>query len=69
MSAKNAYTPFNEELEELINATPERAAAVAEIRAEIDLATAAAHETTAPLPNPGWPAGAPQPTVRGSGGT
>lgn len=47
MSAKDAYTPFNDELEDIINATPERAAAVAEIRAEIDLATAAAHETPA----------------------
>jgi DNA-binding XRE family transcriptional regulator len=36
MSAKDAYTPFNDELDEIINATPERAAAVAEIHAEID---------------------------------
>jgi hypothetical protein len=58
MSAEDAYTPFNDEFDEIINATPERAAAVAEIRAEmdhadrakrieIDLATAAEHETPA----------------------
>ena len=47
MSAEDAYTPFNDELDEIINANPERAAAVAEIRAEMDPATAAAHETPA----------------------
>jgi hypothetical protein len=45
MSTEDAYTPFNDELDEIINANPERAAAVAEIRAEIDLATATAHAT------------------------
>jgi hypothetical protein len=47
MSAEDAYIPFNDELEEIINATPERAAAVAEIRAAIGLATTAPHETPA----------------------
>jgi hypothetical protein len=36
MSTEDAYTPFNDELDEIIDATPERAAAVAEIRAEMD---------------------------------
>lgn len=36
MSAEDAYTPFNDELDEIINANPQRAAAVAEIRAEMD---------------------------------
>lgn len=36
MSTENAYTPFNDELDELINTTPERAAAVAEIRAKME---------------------------------
>jgi hypothetical protein len=36
----DAYTPFNDELDEIINATPERAAAVAEIRVEMDSLTA-----------------------------
>lgn len=36
MSAEDAYAPFNDELDEIINATPERAAAAAEIRAEMD---------------------------------
>lgn len=35
MSA-DAYTPFNDELDEIINTTPERAAAVADIRAEME---------------------------------
>jgi hypothetical protein len=36
MSTEDAYTPFNDELDEIINATPQRAAAVAEICAEMD---------------------------------
>jgi hypothetical protein len=36
MSAEDAYTSFNDELDEIINATPERAAAVAALRAEMD---------------------------------
>jgi hypothetical protein len=44
MSAEDAYTPFNDELEEIINATSERASAVAEIRAEMDTAARASSE-------------------------
>jgi hypothetical protein len=47
MSAEDAYIPFNDELDEIINANPERAAAVAEIHVEIDLATAVVHATPA----------------------
>jgi hypothetical protein len=36
MGAEDAYIPFNDELEEIIHANPERAAAVAQIRAEMD---------------------------------
>jgi hypothetical protein len=43
MSTEDAYTPFNDELDEIIDATPERAAAVAEIRAEMDDARAGLH--------------------------
>jgi hypothetical protein len=45
LSEVTDYMPFNDELDEIVNATPERAAAVAEIRAEMDAVDLTAEPT------------------------